>query len=42
MRIDQQTLKDLEFDRIREYLSNYCKSEKARSNAKKIKPLHSP
>ena len=42
MRIDQQTLKDLEFDRIRMYLSNYCKSEKARSNAKKIKPLNSP
>lgn len=39
MQVDNQTLKDLEFDTIREFLSNHCKSEKAKKNALRIKPF---
>lgn len=41
MRLDQQSAKDLEFDKVTEFLSNYCKSAKAKSNAHKIKPFKS-
>lgn len=36
MKIDQQSSKDLEFDKIRNLLSDYCKSDKAKVNAEKI------
>lgn len=37
MNFDAQSIKDLEFDEVCLRLSNYCKSKKARHNAKEIK-----
>ncbi len=42
MNVDKQTIKDLEFDTIREYLASFCKSEKAKTNAHRIRPFNSP
>lgn len=39
MHVDNQTLKDLEFNTIRENLSAHCKSQKAKGNALRIKPF---
>ena len=39
--IDEQSIEDLEFDVLRRFLANYCKSEKAKINAGRIKPLES-
>ena len=39
MFIDEQTLKDLEFDVVREFLARECKSKKAKINALKIRPF---
>ncbi len=39
--IDEQSIEDLEFDALRGFLANYCKSEKAKVNAGRIKPLES-
>lgn len=39
MRVDEQTIKDLEFDVVRGFLANYCKSEKAKANALRISPF---
>jgi len=41
MQIDEQTIKDLEFDIVRDFLANQCKSEKAKINASRIKPFTS-
>ncbi len=41
MLIDEQTIKDLEFDVIRSRLAEQCKSEKAKINASRIKPFSS-
>ena len=41
MLIDDQTIQDLEFDIVREFLANQCKSEKAKINALRIKPFSS-
>lgn len=41
MRLDQQSAKDLEFDKVKDFLSTYCKSVKAKSNAQKITPFKS-
>ncbi len=41
MQIDEQTIKDLEFDIVRNFLANQCKSEKAKINASRIKPFTS-
>lgn len=37
MWMDEQSIKDLEFDKVKELLSNYCKSNHAKQNALKIK-----
>jgi DNA mismatch repair protein MutS2 len=37
MWIDEQSIRDLEFDKVKELLSNYCKSNHAKQNALKIK-----
>ena len=41
MLIDEQTIKDLEFDVLRSFLADECKSEKAKVNAARIKPFSS-
>lgn len=41
MLIDEQTIQDLEFDVLRSYLADECKSEKAKINASRIKPFSS-
>ncbi|MCH2232619.1 MAG: DNA mismatch repair protein MutS [Crocinitomicaceae bacterium] len=41
MDFDAQSIKDLEFDEIRERLSKYCKSKKAKEKALKIRGLNS-
>ncbi len=42
MRFDQQSSKDLEFGTVCELLSTYCKSQKAKENARKIDFFESP
>ena len=39
MKFDQQSAKDLEFDKVKLLLSNFCKSNKAKSNSLKITPF---
>ena len=39
MLIDEQTIRDLEFDIVRGFLADQCKSEKAKINAVRIKPF---
>ena len=41
MLIDEQTITDLEFDVLRSFLADECKSEKAKVNAVRIKPFSS-
>lgn len=41
MKLDEQSAKDLEFDKIRDLLSDRCKSHNAKSNALKIRPFKS-
>ena len=41
MIIDEQSGKELEFDKIKSLLSNYCKSAKAKFNAQRISPFKS-
>jgi DNA mismatch repair protein MutS2 len=41
MKLDQQSAKDLEFDKVKLLLSNYCKSNKAKNNSLKIRPFNS-
>ncbi len=40
MKLDQQSAKDLEFDKVKLLLSNYCKSNKAKENSLKIRPFN--
>ena len=39
MKFDNQSVKDLEFNKIKLLLSNFCKSNKAKKNSLKIKPF---
>ena len=39
MKFDQQSAKDLEFDKVKLLLSNFCKSNKAKSNSLQITPF---
>ena len=41
MLIDEQTIQDLEFDIVRSFLAEQCKSEKAKFNALRITPFSS-
>lgn len=41
MLIDEQTIQDLEFDVVRSFLAEHCKSEKAKFNALRITPFSS-
>ena len=41
MAFDEQSNKDLEFDRICELLAVHCKSAKAKKNAQNLKPFES-
>jgi DNA mismatch repair protein MutS2 len=41
MKLDQQSAKDLEFDKVKTLLSNFCKSNKAKNNSLKIRPFNS-
>lgn len=39
MKLDQQSSKDLEFDKVKMLLSDFCKSNKAKINSNKIRPF---
>ena len=39
MKLDQQSSRDLEFDKVKILLSDFCKSNKARENSNKIRPF---
>ena len=40
MKLDQQSSRDLEFDKVKLLLSDFCKSNKARENSNKISPFN--